>query len=55
MQTHKRKSRYSNINLICPKYKHELEDDRSFTVTVLGCGIFYTEIREAKTESFRSH
>ena len=31
--THFMHSRYGNINLICPKYKRELDGGRSFTIS----------------------
>ena len=37
--THFMHSRYGNINLICPKYKRELDGGRSFTISAIGYGI----------------
>ena len=32
---HNRATRYSNINLICPKYKRETEGGRTFTIRTI--------------------
>ena len=36
-EIHNRATRYSNINLICPKYKRETEGGRTFTIKDWNC------------------
>ena len=50
--THFMHSRYGNINLICPKYKRELDGGRSFTISAIRLwNSLPKAIREVKTES----
>ena len=51
--THPMHSRYGNINLICPKYKHELDGGDPSLSVQLGYGILsQRQFCEVKTESF---
>ena len=50
--THFMHSRYGNINLICPKYKHELDGGDPSLSVQLGYGILsQRQFCEVKTES----